>query len=591
MTVRKFLGSLTFLLATVVAQIACAETITAKGSAEVSVRANKGDLIATRRVARNEAEADAIIAAIKLKLNLNPNDEKSKAAVWDLVKQLSDNLKTTYQTEGDVVTAKTSLEVDSNQLFDLAKSLGLGSQNQVAAAKVLFIIDEYIGISTSQDPSQPIETSMEYSHDKSSFSDKSAKASGADSQSASSNSARASASSGASTVSSRASAAVSAKDSASYKSKSSVTVNAKASESGSYKGSAAVATREGNDNSYSAGESLEVSGNRSGSYKGSASAEDSAKRTSSYSASSASKYEATSASKKSSATASASANASASSYSTDQKDIAEQKDIVNIKANTKFPDVNNAKPSEGADELVAARLEEVSQKHGLQFTSERDFRIEGGRRMLIKDIEKAGQYDYYMQKASKGSFRVKYLVYGTAVMNAEGKTPSGDVKCTGQLKVQSSNVDTGGSLFSGTINKTAVGSSDQNCRANLSSALATELAEKIGTTAQREIQRAGTQGQSHGQSYEVTLYSVLKVPFKVKKNFSEQLQKMTDEFIEGNATDTARNFTVQAKGSFKTKVEDLMEEMRDSFPEMKEARLESKGNRLVVCIEGKCPTE
>ncbi|MDP1596398.1 MAG: hypothetical protein Q8L70_06020 [Methylotenera sp.] len=49
-----------------------AETITAKGSAEVSVKANKGDLIAARRVARNAAEADAIIAAIKLKLNVNP---------------------------------------------------------------------------------------------------------------------------------------------------------------------------------------------------------------------------------------------------------------------------------------------------------------------------------------------------------------------------------------------------------------------------------------------------------------------------------------------------------------------------------------
>jgi len=564
-----------------------AETITAKGSAEVSVKANKGDLIAARRVARNAAEADAIIAAIKLKLNVNPNDAKSKAAVSDLVKQLSDNLKTTYQTEGDVLTAKTSLEVDGAQIFDLAKSLGLGSSTQVAASKVLFIIDEYVGISTTQDPSQPIETSMEYSHDKSSFSDRSAKASGAESESASNKSSRASASSDASAVSSRESSAVSAKDSASAKSKSSASVNAKASESGSYKGSAAVAAKDGGGNSYSGGESVEASGSRSGSYKGSASTEDSAKRASSYSAASASKYDAASASKKSSAASSASANASASSYSTDQKDIAEQKDIVNIKVNTKFPDVNNAKPSEGADELVAARLEAVSQNYGLKFTSERDFRIEGGRRMLIKDIEKSGKYDYYMQKASKGSFSVKYLVYGTAVMNAEGKTSSGDVKCTGQLKVQSSNVETGESLVSETINKAAVGSSDQSCRANLSSALATELAEKVGTKAQRAIQQAGTQGQT----YEVALYSVLKVPFKVKKNFSEQLQKMTDEFVEGNATDTARNFTVQAKGSFKTKVEDLMEEMREGFPEMKDARLESTGNRLVVCIEGKCPTE
>jgi hypothetical protein len=146
-------------------------------------------------------------------------------------------------------------------------------------------------------------------------------------------------------------------------------------------------------------------------------------------------------------------------------------------------------------------------------------------------------------------------------------------------------VDTGASLASGTINKRAIGSSDQTCRANLSTALATSLAETVSTTAQREIQRVATQGET----FEVMLYSVLKVPAKVRRSFTEQLQKMTDEFSEGNTTDTSREFIVQAKGNFKTKVEDMMEDMKESFPEMKDARLDSKGNRLVVCIEGKCP--
>jgi hypothetical protein len=541
-----------------------AEAITANGRAEVSLKANKGDVISARRLARNSSEVDAIIAAIKLKLNVNVNDPKSKAAVADLVKQLADNLKTTYLTEGDVLTAKTSLEVDGSQLFDLAKSLGLGSQTKVAAAKFLFIIDEYAGIATALEPGQPVESEMEFFQDKSSFSDKSAKAAGSDSNSQSAKSANAYSSKEASASSSKDSVAVKSKDAASIKSKDKASIKGEDSASASNRNNRADA-------------SSKVSGTASSEFDGKASSEFDGKAASSRSNASASQ--------KSGASANQSASASASSYATDQKDITDTKDVTSIKIKNKFPDVNNAKPSQGGEELIAARLEEIAQKFNIQFTSERDFRVEGGRKLLIKDIETLSKFPYYLQKASTGTYGAKYIVYGTAVMNSEGKTPSGEVACSGQLKVQSSNVDTGASLASGTINKRAIGSSDQTCRANLSTALATSLAETVSTTAQREIQRVATQGET----FEVMLYSVLKVPAKVRRSFTEQLQKMTDEFSEGNTTDTSREFIVQAKGNFKTKVEDMMEDMKESFPEMKDARLDSKGNRLVVCIEGKCP--
>lgn len=560
----NLLKSLLISSALMVSMYANAEAITANGRAEVSLKANKGDVISARRLARNSSEVDAIIAAIKLKLNVNVNDPKSKAAVADLVKQLADNLKTTYLTEGDVLTAKTSLEVDGSQLFDLAKSLGLGSQTKVAAAKVLFIIDEYAGIATALDPGQPVESEMEFFQDKSSFSDKSAKAAGSDSNSQSAKSANAYSSKEATASSSKDSVAVKSKDAASIKSK----------DKASIKGEDSASASNRNDR---ANASSRVSGTASSEFDGKASSEFDGKAASSRSNASASQ--------KSGASANQSASASASSYATDQKDITDTKDVTSIKIKNKFPDVNNAKPSQGGEELIAARLEEVAQKFNIQFTSERDFRVEGGRKLLIKDIETLSKFDYYLQKASKGTYGAKYIVYGTAVMNSEGKTPSGEVACSGQLKVQSSNVDTGASLASGTINKRAIGSSDQTCRANLSTALATSLAETVSTTAQREIQRVATQGET----FEVTLYSVLKVPAKVRRSFTEQLQKMTDEFSEGNTTDTSREFIVQAKGNFKTKVEDMVEDMKESFPEMKDARLDSKGNRLVICIEGKCP--
>ena len=567
-----------------------AEVISANGKAEVSLKANKGDAVAAKRQARNAAETDAIVMAIKLKLNIDPNNPKSKAAIADMVNQLTDNLKTTYNLEGDALTAKTSLQVESSQIIDLARSLGLGSKAAVSASKVLFIIDEYSGIATSLEAGQATETEMEYFSDKSSFSDKSAKASGSDansdSSSASSKSASAYSSKSASAVNASESVAVKSKDASSVSAKDRVAASSKDRASGTASDSVAY-----KDSTGSAAAASKRSGSASSDQSLKASSDYDAKHSSEFSGAASSKLSAASASQKAGAasaqSASASASSSSSSYSSDVKDVQEQKDITSIKVKSKFPDVNNAKPAEGSDGLIAARLESVARKFGLNLISEQDFRYEGGRKLLINDIEKLNKVAYYKQKASKGDFKVNYLVFGTAVLNIEKKTPSGDSTCSGKLKVQSSNIDTGDNLFSDTIVASAKGSSDQVCKDNLSQAMATNLAESISTSAVREIQLAATQGSS----LEVTLYSVLKVPFKVKKGFTEQLQKMGDEFTEGNSTENSRTFLLQAKGNVKGKVEDLMEELREQLAEMKDARMEAKGNRITICIEGKCPTE
>ncbi len=564
----KLLKSLLVASSILTSQVAFSEPIHANGSAQVSIKENKGDIVQARRLAKSAAEVDTIVAAVKLRLNVNPNDPKSKAGLADLVKQLSENLKTTYVTEGDYLTAKTSLDVDDTQLFDLANSLNLGSRTAIAQAKVLFIIDEYSGIATSLDPNQPLETEVEFFQDKSSFSDRSGKSSGSDSSSSSSKASNA--------YSSKESAAVSAKDSVSVKSKDSASLKTKDSVAVSRddRASASASDARGRGD---ANASSKQSGAASSSYDGRASSERSGSASSSYAGASSSQ--------KAGASSSQNASASATSYSTDQKDISDQKDITSLKVKSKFPDVSNAKPTQGADELIAARLEQVSQKYNIQFTSERDFRVEGGRKLLIKDIDSLNKWDFYLQKASKGTFGAKYLVWGTAVMNTEGKTASGQVSCTGQLKLQSANVDTGESLPSATINKRANGSNDLDCRANLSQALATTVAEQVGSVIQRTAQRVATQGNT----FNVTLYSVLKVPAKVRRAFTEQLQKLGEDFSEGNTTDTSREYIIQAKGSFKTKLEDFLDDLKEANPELKDARLDSKGNNLIICIEGKCP--
>ena len=470
-----------------------------------------------------------------------------QTALVDLSKQLTDNLKTTFTTEGDFLTAKTSLSVDSAQLYDLARSIkGLVSTTAMASSKIIFLIDEYYGIATNIEPGQPLETEISYSHDKSSASSESSSAS--------------------SSSSSKNSAAVAAKASNSMAASESSSVAGRDRSSSAMTSNSNLAAQDGNS-SLSAASNSSAAGSRDVSV--------SASSKSSVAAASNSSFAAASSSSKAEANSSASASASS------------QKDIVNYSMKQKFPDTNNAKPSDDASALITARLEQIIKPYGLTYTPERDFRRDlKGNKLLISDIEKQRKFIEYTEKASKQPFSAKYIVYGTSVMSAEGKTPSGDTVCSGMLKLQSFNVDSGEALISGTLGKRAQGSSDQDCRTNLATALATELASTVGKTAAKETQLAATQGQS----FYVTLYSNKKISSAIRREFTKQLEAM-GQIEEGNSTDTSRAWVIQAASGFRTKLEDVVDDLSSTNAEAKSAKMIAKGNRVVVCLEGNCPKD
>lgn len=547
MQLKKIVLALSVCALGSVSAVSVAETLSANGQAQVSVAAN-GDLINARRVAREAAERDAVASLLRLRMNLNATDTKTAAAIGDLAKQLSANLKTSFVTENDFLTARTTLEADSSQVFDLARSLGLMSNTAMAQAKVVFLIDEYYGIATNLQPGQPLTTEVEYSHDKSSFSDKSAKAASASSAASSSSS------------SSRSATAVAASERTAVA----------GSQSSAYaaRDQRAAAINDGYGGSAAAARDTQVAGAQRSSFAGSSQ--------SSFAGST------------SSASSSAAASSRQSSYASDVKDVNKQNDKVSFKMKQTFPDTNNAKPADGAAALISARLEQVVKPYGLVYTPERDLRVNpGSGKVRISEIERLGKFADYTTKAGAGSFKAKYVVFGESVMSSEGSTPSGGSACSGSLKLQSYNVDTGDGLASGTINKRAQGSSDQDCRANLATAMATELAQIVGNTATRELQMAATQGQS----FYVTIYSKTRIPAKVRREVQEKLQGMAEQFSEDNITDNSRTYVVQAKGNFRSKVQDLVEDMAESVGEMKLASVKSSGNRMVICVEGTCPKD
>lgn len=570
------------LLALGIAGSASAETLSANGMTEISIKAN-GDLINARRVAREQAEKDAVAGVLKIKLSADVNDPKVKNALADLRIQLIDNLKTSFNAEGDILTAKTLLQVDAAQFMDLTKSLGITSKAASASAKVLFLIDEYYGVGTKLDPSSPLVTEIDYSHDKSSFSDRSSSASGA--QSASSSSANAAKSSYAAAGSEKSAFAASSSSAAAGRDRQAFAASDKQAFAGSDRRAAAY--QDGAGGSAAAARNTQVAGAREMQVAGARDTQFAASQKSASAGSSASQFAVASSSER----ASAAKSASASSFSAQQNDVQRQNDVVNYKVRQVFPGIDNEKPADDTSALINQKLQQVVKEFGLLYTDEKDFRIEGGRKLTIKDIGKLQKFDSYLKKAAQGNYKAKYLVYGTAVMQSEGQTPSGQVQCAGQLVLTSSDVDTGEGFVSGTIGKRAIGSSDQNCRTNLAEALARSLADTVGTTAQRELQQASAQGRT----YTLALYSAISVPAKLRRQFSAKM-KALDGVVEvnddGNATEEMRRWTVVAKGNFSEKIDDLIDEVIESDNSAyKAARFEKRGNRMVFCVEGKCPQE
>lgn len=546
-----------------------AEPVEARGESEVSIKANK-DQITARAVARKSAERDAIRAALKLKLNVDAKGPKADEAILDIAKSLSANLKTTYRLEGDILTAMSVLNVDSAELTDLSRSLGLQNANIMEASSIVFFVDEYWGVATSLDPSKPLVSEVEYFHDKSSSSDTSAKASGSSFSDTSSKTASSSSYSG--------SMAASSKESAAYSANQRTAVSGSNSSAYAASDRRAAAVQDGYGGSAAAARNTQVAGAQQSQYAGASSSNVSAARSSD--------TRVASSVNSSSASASDRKNVQAESFSAEQKNVQNQKDIVSIKTKTVFPDVSNAKPSDQQSALITQRLAQVMKQYGLEYTPERDIRETGKGKMLISDIETQRRFDYYTQLASKNPYNAKFVVFGTSVMSAEGKSASGRTICSGLLKLDSFNVDTGRGLVVGTLNKRAEGSSDQDCRSNLSTALATELAQTVGNAATRELQRVA----NLGQSYTVTLFSSVSIPRRVGGPFEDALRELAGGNVrEDKRTDATRVYTLSSKGAdLSRRIERLLDSMGDG---MKNAEVQSKGNRVVVCLEGRCPVD
>jgi hypothetical protein len=571
---------------------ATAQTVTA--STQTKIQITKGASPASlKRQLKEQLELRAVknLLEASFAVKMTPAVE---AKLPELVELLSDSIEISMDpADGEVLSGKATITVASAKLKEYLVNKGIGAGDIASkSAKILVSIDEFIGVATNNDGKTATETEIQYSHDKSSFSDTSASASGSQRSASSAASSRqndvAFASKDSTAVSSRQSSAIASKDSVATSSRQSSAVAARQDSAVAGRRESASAFQ-GQGGSAASASSAQYAGANSAQYQAAQSSQSSGARSSQLQAAQSSQFAGASSSSRAfsdkTQTASARSASSASSFSTDQKNIQQQTDKVSYSVRSKMPEFNNAKPLGAQDRVLASRLSGEFQTNGLRLVAENDLRAEGGRILPIFEITNNGRIEQFVEKIQKNKIEADVWATGQANYTIVGTTPSG-TQCNGNLAVQGRFIDGNEIFFEDSLQAAAVGNGDQDCRARLGTALATSLAQILGQRANKELNARA----SRGSVFTLYLYSASSLGRGDRNKFQTTLR--ATEGLQAGEPTTSDNFmsvSVQMAGSLDSTINKVL----DSLNWEKADYVSRPGNRICIGLEGKqvCPAD
>jgi hypothetical protein len=537
-----------------------AQTVTA--STQTKIQITKGASPASlKRQLKEQLELRAVknLLEASFAVKMTPAIE---AKLPELVELLGDSIQISMDpADGEVLSGKATITVASAKLKEYLVNKGIGAGDIASkSAKILVSIDEFIGVATANDGKTATETEIQYSHDKSSFSDTSASASGSERSASSSASSR--------------------QNDVAFASKEAVAVSGRQSSAVAARQDTAVAGRrdtavavQGQGGREAAASSTQYAGAQSTQYQAAQSSQFAGAASSSTAASDKSK------------SASASSASSASSFSADQKNVQQQTDKVSYSVKTKMPEFNNAKPLGAQDRVLASRLSGEFQNNGLSLVAENDLRAEGGRILPIFEITNNGRVDQFVEKIQKNKIEADVWATGQANYTIVGTTPTG-TQCNGNLAVQGRFIDGNEIFFEDSLQAAAVGNGDQDCRGRLGIALATSLAQILGQRANKELNARA----SRGSVFTLYLYSASSLGRGDRNKFQTTLR--STEGLQAGEPKTGDNFmtvSVQMAGSLDATINKVL----DSLNWEKADYVSRPGNRICIGLEGKqvCPAD
>jgi len=540
-------------------KLVSAQQLTSSAKSKVDI--TKGVTSASlRRKLREDLQVRVVrnLLETTFSIKITPQVE---AKIPEIVEVLGDAIEVSFDpSDGEVLSGSARITVQTSKLKEILTAKGIGASDIAAQnAKILISIDEYIGVATTNDAKTATEVEVNYSHDKSSFSDTSAKATGSRSQSATASSARKADVSMATSQS----ASVSGRESAAYSARQDTAVAGRRD--------SAVAVQ-GNNGSGAAASSAQYAGAQSTQLAGASSSQFAASKSSGAAYSDRSQ------------SANASSSSSSSAFSTDQKNVQEQNDKVNYSVKTKMPEFGNAKPLSGSDRLIASKLGSVFSDNGLILVSENDLRAEGGRLLTISEIVNNGRVDQFVDKIRQKKLEADAWATGAANYTIVGTTASG-TQCNGTMDVRIRMLESN-QEFPEPIRADAIGNGDQDCRARLGLAMASALAKKLGERVSKELNARA----SRGSVYTVYLYSASSLGRGDRSKFQNTL-KATEgvQASEPRIGDNYMAISVQMAGS----LDNTINKVLDSLSWEKADYVSRPGNRICIGLEGKqvCPVD
>ena len=536
-----------------------AQTVTA--STQTKIQITKGASPASlKRKLKEELELRAVknLLEASFAIKMTPQVE---AKLPELVELLGDSIQIAMDpADGEFLSGKATISVPSAKLKEFLTNKGIGGGDLAAkSAKILVSIDEFIGVATTNDGKTATETEVQYLHDKSSFSDTSAKASGSERASSSAAS------------SNNKNVAYAAKDAVAVSGKQSSTVAARQDTAVAGRRDAAVAY-EGSEGRAAAMSSSQYAGAQKTQYA--------AGQSSQYAGAASS----SSAFSDKTQTASAKSSSSASSFAADQKNVQQQNDKVSYSVRTKMPEFNNAKPLGAQDRVLASRLSGEFQNNGLRLVAENDLRAEGGRILPIFEITNNGRIAQFVDLIQKKGIEADVWATGQANYTIVGTTPSG-TKCNGTLAVQGRFIQGNEIFFEDSLPASAEGNGDQDCRARLGVSLATSLAKVLGERASKELNARS----SRGGVYTLYLYSASTLKRGDRRLFQDLIERV--EGLQASEP-TTNEYSMAINVQYAGRLKDTIDRLLDKLP-WEKAEVLSKANKICVGMEGfgACPAE
>tara|TARA_B110000503_G_scaffold82461_1_gene125800 strand:- start:956 stop:2692 length:1737 start_codon:yes stop_codon:yes gene_type:complete len=568
--------SLSIALGLLPALPASAQTITSSSKMEITIaKGQKASTLKRELKAKLEARVVRNLLETSFAIKITPEVD---AQIPGIVELLTDSIEISIDPlDGEVLSGTASISFPSAKLKEILTNKGIGAGDIAAkSAKILVSIDEFVGVATNNDGQTATSTEVSYTHDKSTFSDTSAKASASNSASSASSASvkkdvefsdkRATA------VAASRSTAVAGKESSAVAARQDTAVAGRSSEG------YAVQNRDG---SAASGRSSEFAGSQSTQVASARKSEYAAAQKESYAASAASD---TKFKDKSEASASLSAS-SASSFKSEQNNVQQKNDKVSYSVKTKMPEFNNAKPLGGQDRVLASRLSGEFQNNGLRLVAENDLRAEGGRILPMFEITNNGRIDQFIELIQRKNINADVWATGQANYTIVGTTSMG-TECNGNLSVQGRFIDGNEIFFEDSLQAAATGNGDQDCRGRLGIALASSLAMILGERANKELNARA----SRGGVYEIFLYSLNGVKRSDRRGFEKLLSSIPG--LKAGEPKTTREYmsvSVQFAGKLKNAIDDVLDQLPWDNAEV----MGPKANKICVGIEGfnACPRE